>query len=283
MKLTSVEIHPSKSTDIAVLSFRDPGNRNPYNIKAITGLDLDAIVPKHYGSQPASVSAQVNYYNLVQATRTIVMQIGLNPDYANNKSYSDLRDDLYRMIASSRKGYVQLQFLDGFEPICGIDGYIQKFETPLFTSSPDVQLTIYCPNGALQALDTTDLIVSELDPENFTITDDDSTAPHGFWASITCSDFVPSITISDPDDPLWTFNVSPISGFLPGDELIFYSIDEKQLYVNRSGVIPIQLADSLVPGSVWPIIFPGDNNFSCTHAESLTINYIRYIKRYWGI
>ncbi len=46
MRVTSVELHPANSSDICVLSFRDPTHANPYNVKEIIGLDADEIVPR---------------------------------------------------------------------------------------------------------------------------------------------------------------------------------------------------------------------------------------------
>lgn len=148
MKLTSIEIHPTGSSEIAVLSFRDPGSVNPYNVKGITGLDAEAIVPKHYKGSGSS-----NFYHMSLENREIAFRIGLNPRFSEYDTYSDLRDALYKMIASSRTGKLQLQFKNGIEVVAAISGSISKFETPLFDKTPEVQITITCDEPMLKALD----------------------------------------------------------------------------------------------------------------------------------
>src|SRR5690349_10437174 len=119
MKLTSIEIHPENSSDVAILSFRDPNTINPYNVKGITGLDADEIVPRSYGG-----SGSFKFYNLSLLNREIVFKVGLNPRFSDHKSYSDLRDNLYRMISSSRTGKIQIQFKRGTDVIAVISGFV---------------------------------------------------------------------------------------------------------------------------------------------------------------
>lgn len=147
MKVTAVEIHPAGSSEMILLSFRDPGSTNPYNIIGITGLDADAIVPKYYRGPSSS------FYNMSLVNRDVVMQIGLNPDFTAYKTFSDLRDDLYRLIASSRTGKVSLHFKNRLDTVAVLSGSISKFETPLFEKKQTVTLTMACDDPMLRAPD----------------------------------------------------------------------------------------------------------------------------------
>jgi hypothetical protein len=276
MKLTSIEIHPSNSAPPAVLSFRDPGSLNPYNVKAIVGLDSDSIVPQHYG--PGSP----NFYNLSLQNRQIVIRVGLNPDFNNNQSYSDLRDDLYKMIAASRFGSIQLQFKNLLEVVAAITGYISKFEAPQFEKTQEVQITIQCSEPMLKALERD--YVAGLDPVQTIIRDDKSTAPHGFTFNMAVNFAIASIEITDPNDTTWRFLVTPIGGFMNGDQLYFSSeYNNKELYIIRGGVDTIHLGDVISADSVWPIIFPGENTFSFTNHEYLRWEEISFYPTYWGV
>lgn len=280
MKLTSIELHPTNSNDVAVLSFRDPYSNNPYAVLGITGLDAtDGISPRQYGSTGSST-----FHDLSLQSRQIVFQIGLNPDYADSVSFSDLRDALYRMIASSRVGTLQIQFKNQSDAVAAVSGFVTKFENAIFNKAQVVQMTVQCIEPMLKALDPETIIVSELDPYNFIISDDKSTAPHGFSFNLQILDYIPSLTISDPDDASWVFVVIPGTGFLPDDEVICSSeYNNKQLYILRSGAEVIQLADVIVPGSIWPILFPGDNSFRLSYDPYVKFNSIQHYPTYWGV
>lgn len=276
MKLTGVEIHPANSSDVAVLSFRDPRGLNPYNVKAITGLDAEAIVSRSHGTS--------GFADLSLENRDVVLRIGLNPDFSLNKSYSDLRDDLYKMIASSRTGKIQLQFMNGPDAVAAISGFVSKFEAAYFEKAPEVQLTVKCEEPMLKGLTSVSVPVTDLEPYNTVISDDKSTAPHGFMFEMDISAYLNSITITDPDDSSWSFEVVSLSGFIPDDVLVLSSeYNNKGVYVLRGGVTIIQLADVITPGSVWPMIFPGDNSFSFTNYEYLSWKSITYYPTYWGV
>lgn len=278
MKLTSVEIHPAGSSDVAVLSFRDPTATNPYNVKAIVGLDVDEIVPRYYGASGSS-----KFYSLSLQKRELVMKIGLNPDFSDNESYSDLRDNLYKMIASSRTGKLQLQFKMGVNPVAAVSGFVKKFEAPNFEKVQEVQITISCDEPMLKALTPVNVTVGGLNPASTTIQDDLSTAPHGFTFVMNITAAIASLGITDPGDSVWSFILAPIGGFLNGDVLYFSSeTNNKYVYINRAGAI-IFLADVIAPGSVWPILFPGENVFAFTHPTNVAWSLISHYPTYWGV
>lgn len=277
MKLTSVEIHPDGSSQVAVLSFRDPKAQNPYNVKGITGLDAEEIVPRAYGS-----SGAVKFYNLALAKRTIVIRIGLNPDFSTG-TYSDLRDALYKMIASSRTGKVQIQFKNDTVAVAAVSGSVAKVEAPQFEKTQEVHITVNCDDPMLKAVDPTVVPIAGLDPALTVITDDVSTAPHGLTFDVTYTAPTASIQITDPDDPTWVFEVIPGGGFLVGDVLHFSSeFNNKALHLIR-GAATVYLADVISPGSVWPIIFPGVNNIALSNAANLGWTDISYYQTYWGV
>lgn len=280
MKLTSVEIHPANSSEVVVLSFRDPRRLNPYNVTGITGLDADEIVPRYYGN---SGNSNDKFFNLVLTKRDIVVRVELNPVFVVDQTYSDLRDALYKVIASSRTGVVQLQFKNGAEVVAAISGFVSKFESPHFDKVPSVQLTINCQGSMLQALDPVNIPLPGLDPALTHIIDDKSTAPHGFKFQMVAGS-VPSMKITDPSNDAWSFEVIPAGGGFHSGDIVFFSSDfnDKYLYLVRSGAV-IYLADVITPGSMWPILFPGDNQLAFTNPTSFVWNDISYYPTYWGV
>lgn len=278
MKLTSVEIHSENSSDPVILSFRDPTTDFPYNIKEITGLDADEIIPRYYG--PASTK----FYELSLEKRDIVFKIELNPTFSKNETFSDLRDKLYRMISSTRTGKVSVQFMDGSYPVAAISGFISKYETSHFERVQEVQLTVKCDEPMLKAIEPVTVSVTGLNFTRTIIEDHKSTAPHGFSFEIGVTSGISDvITITDPDDSSWHFTMSLGWGLVAGDK-IFFSTDfkDRQLYVVR-GTTTYYIGDWIGLGSVWPIIFPGINSFSFTHGAQLAWHDISYYPTYWGV
>lgn len=277
MKLTSVEIHPAGSTNVCVLSFRDPGSANPYNVKAISGLDAEEIVAGYYGG-----SGTDRFRNLSLRKRDVGVRIGLNPRFDELESYSKLRDDLYKIIASSRTGVVQLQFKNGATVVCAVSGTINRLEAPHFERVQEVQIGIECIDPMLRALTPTIVPVVGLDPSDTVIQEDLSTAPHGFTFSMEVLADVASFAIGGTD-PDWMFEVVPDGGFLDGDILHLSSeYNVKEVYLVR-GATTIYLADKIATGSIWPMLFPGDNNFFIENPLSWAWSSISYYPTYWGV
>lgn len=276
MKLTSVELHTPDSSAICVLSFKDPRASNPYNVKAIAGLDAEEIISRPYGGLS-------KFRNLVVPKRQPIFRIGLNPRFSEGESYSSLRDDLYRMISSSRTGTIQVRFKNGTNVVAAVSGFVSKFESPQFEKTQEVILTIDCDDAELKALEPISLPTADLDTALTVISDPLSTAAHGFAFEMTFLGTLPSFTMFDPTDSSWSFTVTPNSGFLSGDVLWFSSeYNNKYLYIVRSGEEG-HLADVIYQGSIWPIIFSGSNTFSVEDSELIRWDDIRYYPTYWGV
>lgn len=278
MKLTSVELHADGSSAVVELSFRDPSRQNPFNVKAITGLDADEIVPRFYGT-PGSTA----FYNMMLGKRTIVARIELNPRYELGESPSSLRDTIYKMIASSRKGLIHVHFKLDETVVAQISGFVVKAEAPQFEKLSEVQLTIECTEPMLKAPYEVSLDVIALDPSLTNVEDLISTAPHGFRFQAAFTADLDEFRMTDPGDPDWEFRVVPLDGFTNGDVLHYSSeYNNKYLYVVRGGVT-IHLADVIIAGSVWPMMFPGDNVLSLDNGPSYDWLYISYYPTFWGV
>jgi hypothetical protein len=281
MKVTSIDIVPANSTNAITLSFRDPTSQNPYIAKEILGLDADEIIAKYYGSD----SADNKYYDLSPVKRDIIVKVSLNPDFAVGKSYSDLRDDLYRLIASSRTGAITLKFKNGTTEKASVSGFVTKFEAPNFTKTPEVQITVSCRDAMLKAVDEVNVALSVLDTPFKTVTDSESTAPHGFRFGVIMQGTVVDFSVQDSEIPNWAFEVnltgSSLTEFVVGDELHFSSeVNNRYLYLVR-GFDIIHLVDKIIPTSIWPVMFPGDNPFILS--ELARWDYITHYPTYWGV
>lgn len=282
MKVTSIDVYASNSNNVLSLTFKDPTSQNSYIATEILGLDADEITSKFYGSSSLS---EDRYYELSLKKRDIILKIKLNPNLVSGESFSTLRDAIYKLIASSRTGAIELRFKNGLINVASISGFVTKVESPQFTKSPEIHLTINCNDPMLKGFELIDIDVELLNSTNTVITDDESTAPHGFQFGVLFSNTIDNFIIKDAITPTWTFEVdltgSPLVEFIVGDQLNFSSeYNNRYLHLLR-GVNTYQLIDRIVAGSIWPIIFPGDNLFVCSNF--VTWEYIRYYPTYWGV
>ncbi len=281
MKITSVELY-SNNKKAASFSFRDPGAVNPYMVQGIFGLDADEIVPKFYSLSPDGLN---KYYDSALKNREIVIRVALNPNTDLKKTYSDLRDDLYRAIYASRTGLIQLRFNNKLATVAAVSGRIVKFEAPHFNQTPEVQLTVRCSDYFLKALDAVEVNYDILATPT-TIVDPFSTAPHGFSLNLKFTADTTSFVMRDSATPSWLFTVTPgvigaNTGFKTNDELYFSSEGDKQIYIVRSATT-IQLVDKVQQGSYWPMLFPGENDLEIV-TGAFTWGYIKYYPTYWGV
>lgn len=281
MRVTNIDICTSNLGNIINLNFRDPTSQSPYIVKDIIGLDADDITPKYY----ASDMSDNKYYDLALKKREVVIKVGLNPNFALGKSYAALRDDLYRLVQSSRTGAIQLRFNDETGVKAAVSGFVTRFESPNFTRTPEVQLTISCNESMLKAVDEVNVPVEFLVNPLTIITDDESTAPHGVRFGLQFTDTVIDASIQDALPANWAFEVnltgSSLTEFVIGDELHLSSeANNRYLYLVR-GFDIIHLVDRIIPTSIWPLMFPGENQFM--RSEFIRWDYITYFPTYWGV
>lgn len=277
MRITSVELHPAGSSAVCVLSFRDPSRLNPYNVKTIIGLDADELVAKNYGG-----GGSARFFNVELQKREPVMRIELNPRPGLGETNSSLRDAIYRMISSSRTSLMDIQFKDGSTVVAVLSGFVSKVEAPHFEKIAEVQITFRCDDPMLRAPAALSVPVGALDPGLTIIEDDVSTAPHGFKFEMVLTAPVNDFVIEDPDDDTWSFALAS-AGLQVGDHIRFSSeYNDKYIDFVRAG-IPWGLANKIVPGSIWPVMFPKPNKFSISPEASVDWVSISYRPAFWGV
>lgn len=282
MKITNIELY-SNNKSVANFSFRDPSAKNPYIAQNVFGLDADEIVPKFYGLSNNGLNKN---YDMAVKSRDVVIRIALNPQFSEGKTYSDLRDDLYRAISSSRTGMVHLRLKNGLSNVAGISGFITKFETPLFNQLPEVQITIKCEDPMIRSIEPFYTDQLNLGIQG-TLVDNVSTAPHGFSFSLTYNSDSNAFSIFNGIPQEWVFTVTPgtigaNTGFKTNDVLYFSSeFQNRQIYIVRSGAT-IHLVDKINAGSSWPVLFPGENDYQIS-TNAFTWNYLTYYQTFWGV
>lgn len=286
MRITGVCLY-SNDVEITDFSFDDHSSRQAYTARAIIGLDAAEIIPKFYGRGAAT---KTKYYSPAVNKREIVIRIALNPKSSIWETYSGLRDELYKGIAASRDGLVELQFMSGPSVIAAIQGFVTKFEAPLFTSTPEAQLTILCDDGIFKSLVPTVVKPASLSVTAPIISDDESTSPHGMTFEVKFTATTPYFSIQDTNPtPEWKFKIIPgtvggLTNFQTNDRLFVTNEgNEKSVFILR-GSTQYFLADKVELGSIWPVIFPLTNRYTVdVSTGAYTWQSFSYYATYWGI
>ncbi|MET0786275.1 MAG: hypothetical protein ABWY25_06175 [Paenisporosarcina sp.] len=282
MRITSVSLYSSENVEAITFNLRNPDPEDQYMIRAMAGLDSEEIIPRFYGY---GLTSKTKYYDFGMKARDVVIRAVLNPRFILNETYSDIRDRLYKTISATRNGKITLNFSSGTTIVAKIEGFITKFEVPYFSQLPEVQLTVRCDDPMFRAINAVVFLPANLPTVNPIILPDSlSTAPHGFSMQVTFKTNTPSFTIQDvPTNPEWKFKIIPNGGFLTNDVLYFSSeFTNKYCYIVRSGATTY-LIDRIETGSLWPLIFPGQNTFHFVDIAAINWNRIEYYASYWGV
>lgn len=276
MRIDRIALY-SNDSEIVNFNMTGPDPSNPYTIKGITGLDAEEIVPRYYA---AGLLSGTKFNELALSPREVGILIDLKPNYRLSQHPADLRGTLMKAIASSRSGQIQLRFIEGGVCWGAIQGFVTKFEAPVSSKTSEVKFTIRCDDPIIRSLSVTSQDgLASFDTDEPTIIDPISTSPHGFKIKLTFTGSVNPFVIADPAGD-WEFQLN--YAFLSGDELYLSSeYGDKYLYRIRSAVT-LNLMDVLEPGSIWPMLFPGENAFEIT-GNTFDWNEIFWYETHWGI
>ena len=281
MRVQRIDLY-SNDLEVARFDTVGGGRRNPYVLKKVAGLDPGQITPRFYGQGGIS---GINFTELALDPREVVLRIGLRPQWTVGNTPADLRDNLLGAIASERSGLVQLRIYENEVVVGLLEGFIVKFEDSVSDKEPEVTITIRCDDPIIRSMDVTSAIISSLVAPP-TVTDPISTAPHGFKMKMTYTDNRTNFEMWSPhtDFPEWEFQLN--YSFLAGDELYLSSeYNDKYVYRVRSGVT-LHLTDTVEPGSLWPLMFRGVNEFVIAGfggSSELEINEWYWREAHWGI
>lgn len=285
--------------DVEVLSLNvtDASETDPFILKASDGLDADEIDPLYYGrTSTKSLETPFDFFRPTLLNRTVVLRMGLNPNFSAGERPGDLRDIIYRAISSNRASEVEVRIYDNDFAWGKLVGRITKVEAPLGTQSPETQITISCRKEKMvrgvwrKIVDPTSLAKAPL-----IISDNMSTAPHGFSVQFIFSADTQEFVISNKARyPDWEFRLVPEYlpdgqfGFKTGDRVTVDSENQTaQLFRPYTGGAYIWgLADRIVPGSIWPVMFPGTNQYYPDDGNNQANWYygsFNYVESYWGI
>lgn len=282
MRLSSVILSTSDMDEDVTFAVQEQNPDFRYLIRAMVGVDAENVVPKFIGF--GLVSGKKFYEYTMPEAREIVMRVALNPIFKINEDVSELRDRIYRLISCARDCELDLKFKDGSAIVCVIKGMVTKVEPAYFTKSPELQITFKCNDSIFRS--PVPFVEDDLSDTNPVVTtDESSTAPHGLsfkvkFTAVT-STFVVQDHLTTPD---WKFQVTPATSFQINDELHFSSeFKVKRVFWNKVSGTDIELMDKVVSGSIWPMIFHGQNTLYFPQIANFDWLEFNYYAAYWGI
>lgn len=281
MKITHLDV-VSEDTNIFSLSMQKTPTSDKFLLKASAGLDADQIVRQFYGF---GKQTKPPYFLSKMPNRVVTLRIQLNPNFRVRESYSDIRDDLYRAISLNRTGVLELLFRSGGAAMARLTGYITRFEVPLSSEIPEVQITIQCTDSMLRGLNPVILTQADYGGGNpVTLGDNISTSPHGMSMIVTCINDDGFFRVQDKlSFPEWVFQIIPDGGFLTDDIIhLEGEFNNVNVYMERGEEI-IPLMDKIESGSLFPVVFPKRNIYYIYDSNNFEVTEISYTPTYWGV
>ena len=272
----------------AELNLNNVSKSDSYIIKGVSGLDVDEVIHQYYATDTTS-----KYYNTSMPPRIVSIAIRLNPNYGAGETVEILRNNLQKMISYTRSSLIELRFMNGATHVSSLKGLITKFESSLFSSEPEVQITFKCDDPFFTGPERIFVPVSGARTDSKTLTDNLSSSSHGFRMQLTFptinTNFVKFLVVSNGGS-VSTFEF--IIDILFINSTLYFSSERnnRYFYINTGGNI-FNMINEIAPFSVWPMMHPGQNEIfveqylgsTRVSPQNFIFNNISYIPTYWGI
>lgn len=123
-----------------------PKKNSPYILLSATGLGP---MPVEVNTTSTILPGSVYSGTQIQE-REVVVTFRLNPDWKTGQSYSELRNRLYSTLSGGRGNYVTVTIGSG-EDQAELTGYVNNIDVSIYTRTPEVQISIRCPNPLLRS------------------------------------------------------------------------------------------------------------------------------------
>lgn len=229
--------------------------------------------------------------------RNIVLTLRPNPDWVTH-TYDSLREIVYKYFIP--KALVNLIFHVGPDnTMIEIFGYVENITDNHFSKEPEYIVSIICPDPFFTAQDPVEYSGSNILPEDFdtgkTIVTVNGNVPIGFFTKITWVDGdLPSILYIQVGNQVLSYfalksgiGAEDEPGFDLGDSVLL-EVDSVPLrkFVRNVNIDPATIVNKLSaiqPGSSWPVLQPGVNDFAVM-SDTGTQNWtIKFFEQYGGL
>jgi len=213
--------------------------------------------------------------------RNIVLTLGYAPNY-ETQTVATLRRTLYGYFMPKSK--VRLVFYSDHMPTVQITGYVESFDTPLFTKDPQVQISILCPQPHFDSL-----AVSQINGLTRTTGDSvinyDGTAECGFYLTLAASGSMNGFSVYNTQAVTEAFTMAMA---ITGQYVVLNTNDgEKSLRYGGATGTDNDIIRTVNPYSTWMKLKPGVNLFHVGNSASGCpdgFNWnLQWVSRFGGI
>jgi Phage tail protein RIFT-related domain len=281
--LTEVKAYSSwQSAPTLLLSNNGRAETDLIQIRNIDGLDpvKASVNTSAFGSVDGAA-----YTGSSVLSRNIVLTIHPNPDW-DNWSYESLRRLLYAYFMP--KSQTRLVFYSDDLPPVEISGIVESVTANPFSKDPEFLVSIICPIPYFTALDP-EVITGQSVRSGGAVAsiDYNGSIESGIHVEVSfVSGAAPTmigIQIGDPTISYFTVNATVSSSMY--FEMSSLPMQKFVQNVNiGSGVITNLLSKVAVrEGSDWPILQPGENNFSVITDVGVQDWELTYFERFGGL
>jgi hypothetical protein len=148
--LTHIDVDSENAFVVPILGVSP---KEPILVRSISGLnppDVDLFIGDYARDGGLYTGRRVG-------KRNVVIIFDLNPNPALGQTISGLRDLLYKAFMDPRPeaDYIKLTFHDDLGRARYVVGYVEKFETDIFSSGTMVQISIICPDPYIRDEEST--------------------------------------------------------------------------------------------------------------------------------
>lgn len=258
-------------------------SQDPVQVRNIDGLGP---VKADMASTPFATGRGVQYQGSTVGYRNIVLSLGLNPDW-ENQTMSTLRQLLYRYFMT--QSWVKLRFFMDHLPTVDIEGYVESMEPNMFTQDPELQISIICPKPDFIQTDATIIYGVVDDGTTEQVFEYIGTIDTGYELRVEAALENPSysgpITITSK---AWGEDqVAEIDDVIIDVTKYFRFVSvrnaKRVASVDVATDIHTNILSKMTPGSVWPILKPGENTIKVAAEEADQKWSLVYFNRFGGL
>lgn len=275
MMLTRVEVQTPQGQTLT-LSLIEPNNG--LIVSKIDG--LDPVKATIVTSQQALLDG-MQYQSSRREMRNIVISVDLEPDYAST-DVRGLRALLYQYFMP--KSIVDLRFYMDEQFYASISARVESCETPMFTSEPQMTISLLCPDPDFVAPIATRVLGVSMPTVSEMLINYEGTAETGIFFRFLPNRAISQFTIYNRPQGAADFQMMEFAAPLVSlDELQINTVGgNKSATLIRTGT-SIPMLYGVSPTAAWIQLYPGQNWFRVL-AEGASIPYtVDYVAKYGGL
>lgn len=272
--LTRVDIVTSQGS---VLSLPLEDTSFGYIVKDVSGLDpVKATISSSKFAQIDGGTYQASSLD----NRNVKLTLGYAPDFVEN-DIRNLRNYLYRYVMP--KSLVTLKFYIDNVLFASVDGVVETCETPLFSSDPEVEISVLCFSPDFVAPESVLVNGSTTATGVETLVTYPGSMPAGVRLRLSVDRALSEFSLHNrsPNGDIQTLEY--VGALLAGDVIeIDTFVGAKKAILRRSNNDTSALY-RVSPGSTWVQMLPGVNHLRVS-ATGVAIPYtISYTARHGGL